>query len=92
MHLRTVKNILNAIIKRVLSKETLINDVNNNEEKDKIPTVFININYPGQKGKHLLKSVLRNCDAPLIKKLTLSVVILSRKYCFSQISKISSTS
>ena len=43
------KNIVNAIIKRVLSKETSKNDVISNEEKDKIPTVFINIDYPGEK-------------------------------------------
>ena len=40
------KNIVNAIIKRVLSKETLTNDIIRNEEKDKIQTVFINIDYP----------------------------------------------
>ena len=43
------KNIVNAIIKYVLSKETLTNDVISNEEKDKIPAVFININYAGGK-------------------------------------------
>ena len=32
------KNIVNAIIKRVLSKETLTNDVISNEQKDNIPT------------------------------------------------------
>ena len=26
-----------------------------NEQKDKILTVFINIDYPGEKGEHLLK-------------------------------------
>ena len=30
----------------MLSKETLINDVINEGEKDKIPTVFINVDYP----------------------------------------------
>ena len=49
------KNIANAVIKRVLSKETLTNDVIINEEKDKIPTVSINIDYPREKGVHLLK-------------------------------------
>ena len=49
------KNIASAIIKRVLSKETSTNDVTSNEEKDKILTVFINIDYPGEKGEHLLK-------------------------------------
>ena len=34
------------------------NDVNN-EEKDKIPTVFINIDYPGEKGEHLLKKCFK---------------------------------
>ena len=29
----------------MLSKETLINDVINEGEKDKIPTVFINVDY-----------------------------------------------
>ena len=49
------KNIVNAVIKRVLSKETLTNDVISNEEKDKIPTASINIDYPREKGVHLLK-------------------------------------
>ena len=40
-------NIVNAIVKRVLSKETLTNVIISNEQKDKIPTVFINIDYPG---------------------------------------------
>ena len=53
------KNIVNAIIKRVLSKETLTNDVISNEQKDKIPTVFINIDYPGEKGEHLLKKCFK---------------------------------
>ena len=43
------KNIVNAIIKRVLSQNKLTNDVVSNEEKDKITTVFINIDYPGKK-------------------------------------------
>ena len=38
-------NIVDAIIKRVMSKETLTNDVISNKEKDKIPTVFINMDY-----------------------------------------------
>ena len=38
------------------------------------------------------KNVLRNWDAALIKKLISFVVFLSRKYCFSQIWKISWTS
>ena len=40
------KNIVNAIIKGVLSKEILTNDIISNKEKNKIPTVFINIDYP----------------------------------------------
>ena len=48
-------NIVNAIRKLVLSKKALAHDVISNEEKDKIPTVFINIDSPGKKGKHLLK-------------------------------------
>ena len=47
------------MIKRVLSKETLTNDVISNEQKDKIPTVFINIDYPGEKGEHLLKKCFK---------------------------------
>ena len=43
------KNIVDAITKRVLSKETLTNDVISNEEKYKITTVFINVDYPGEK-------------------------------------------
>ena len=46
---------VNAIIKPDLPNETLTNDVISNEEKYKIPTVFINIDYPGEKGEHLLK-------------------------------------
>ena len=38
-----------------MPNETLTNDVISNEEKYKIPTVFINIDYPGEKGEHLLK-------------------------------------
>ena len=53
------KNIVNAIIKCVLSKETLTNQVISNEEKDKIPTVFINIDYSGEKGEHLLRKCFK---------------------------------
>ena len=53
------KNIVNAIIKRVLSKGTLTNDIISNEEKDEIPTVFINTDYPGEKGEHLLKKCFK---------------------------------
>ena len=40
-------------------KETLTNDVISNEEKGKIPIVFINIDYPGEKGEHLLKKCFK---------------------------------
>ena len=42
------KIIVNAIIKCALSQ-----DIISNKEKDKIPLVFINIDYPGEKGGHL---------------------------------------
>ena len=51
------KNIVNAIIKRVLSEETSTNDVISNEEKHKVPTVFINTDYLREKGEHLLKKL-----------------------------------
>ena len=38
---------------------TLTNDVIGNEDIDKIPTVFINIDYPGEKGDHLLKKCFK---------------------------------
>ena len=53
------KNIVNAIIKHVLSKKTLTNGVISNEEQNKIPTVFIYTDYPGKKGEHLLKKCLK---------------------------------
>ena len=59
------KNVVNAIIKRVLSKETLTNDVISNEEKDKIPTVFINIDCPGGKDEHLLKKYFKKLGCSL---------------------------
>ena len=37
----------------------MTNDVISNEQKDKIPTVFINIDYPGEKGEHLLKKCFK---------------------------------
>ena len=38
--------------------------------------IFINTDYPGEKGEHLLKKKkLRNWGAPLIKKLILFAVI-----------------
>ena len=42
------KSIVNAIIKGVLSKETLTNGIVSNEEKDEIPMVFINIKILSQ--------------------------------------------
>ena len=63
------KNIVNAIIKRVLSKETLTNDVISNEQKDKIPTVFINIDYPGEKGEHLLKKCFKKLGCSTNQKV-----------------------
>ena len=42
-----------------LSKETLTNDVISNEEKDKTRTVFINIDYPGEKDEHLLNKCFK---------------------------------
>ena len=53
------KNIVNAIIKHVLSKETLKNDVTSIEEKDKISTVFIKIDYSWEKGEHSLKKCFK---------------------------------
>ena len=49
------KSSVNAIIKRVPSKETSTNDVIRNDEKDKTPTTFINIAYPGEKGAFIEK-------------------------------------
>ena len=63
------KNVVNAIIKRVLSKETLTNDVISNEEKYKIPTVFINIDCPGGKGEHLLKKYFKKLGCSTNQKV-----------------------
>ena len=49
------KNIVNTIIKCVLSKEKLPNDVISNEEKVVTQTVYINIVYPGEKDEYLEK-------------------------------------
>ena len=65
------KNIASAIIKRVLSKETSTNDVTSNEEKDKILTVFINIDYPGEKGEHLLKKCFKKLGCSINQKVHL---------------------
>ena len=35
-------------------KETLTIDIISDEDKNKTPTVFISIDYSGEKGKHLL--------------------------------------
>ena len=81
------KNIVNAIIKRVLSKNILTNDVISNEQKDKIPTVFINIDYPGEKkGEHLLKKCFKKLGRSTnLKLISFVAVILSHKYRFSLI-------
>ena len=81
------KNIVNAIIKRVLPKNILTNDVISNEQKDKIPTVFINIDYPGEKkGEHLLKKCFKKLGRSTnLKLISFVVVILSHKYRFSLI-------
>ena len=52
-------NIVNAIIKYVLSKEILTNDIISNEEKGKISTVCINVDYSGEKGEYLLKKCFK---------------------------------
>ena len=49
------KNIVNAIIKRVLPNKTSTNDVISNEENNKVSTIFINTDYPRKKSEHLLK-------------------------------------
>ena len=56
---RLPANIVNAAIKRVPSKETLTNGVISNEEKDKTTMAFVNINYPREKGEHLLKKCFK---------------------------------
>ena len=53
------RNIVNAIMKRVLSKETLTNNIISNDEKEKTPAFFINRNYPEENGGHLLKKCLK---------------------------------
>ena len=52
-------NIVNAIIKYVLSKEILTTDIISNEGKDKISTVCINVDYSGEKGEYLLKKCFK---------------------------------
>ena len=75
------KNIVNAIIKRVLSKVTLTNAVISNEVKDKIPKVFINIDYSREKVEHLLKKYF--------KKLGLSTNQKVNFVCCCSVTKMS---
>ena len=77
--------VVDAIIKRVLSKETLTNDVISNEEKDKTPTVFINIDYPGEKGEHLLKKYFKKLGRSTNQKVNFAGRYSVTKYRFSQI-------
>ena len=79
------KNIVNAIVKRVLSKETLTNDVISNEVKDKIPTVFINIDYSGEKGEYLLKK----CFKKLGRSTNQKVNFVCRFCLFVSVTKMS---
>ena len=87
-----LKNIFNAIRKRVLSKKILANDVISNEEKDKTTTVIINIDYRREKGEFLLKLCYKKLGRSINQKVILLVDTLSQKYRFSQIWNISSTS
>ena len=74
------KNIVNAIMKHVLSKDTLTSKViSNNEEKEKTSTFFININYPGEKGEHLLKKCFKKLGNFTNQKIIFFVDILSPK-------------
>ena len=74
------KKIVNGIIKRVLSKETLTNDVFSNEEKDKIPTVFVNIDYPGGKGEQSLKKCFQILGRSTNQKLNFVCCCSFHKY------------
>ena len=87
-----LKNIFNAIIKHVLSKNILANDVISNEEKDKITTVIINIDYRTEKDEYLLKLCYKKLGPSINQKVILFVDTLSQKYRFSRIWNISSTS
>ena len=40
-----------------------------NEEKDKTPTVFVNIGYPGEKDEHLLKKCLQKLRRSINQKV-----------------------
>ena len=55
------------------------------KKKDKIPTVFINIDYPGEKGEYLFKKFSQKLRCYPNLKFNSFVVTLSRKYRFSQI-------
>ena len=71
------------IIKRVLSKNILTNEVisnEGNEGKDQTTTVLINIDYPGERGEHLLKKCLR--------KLRRSTNQKSHVICWYSVTKI----
>ena len=52
-----------------MPNETLANDVISNEEKDKIPTVFINIDYPREKDEHLLKKSFKKLGRSTNRKV-----------------------
>ena len=75
------KNIASAIIKRDLSKETSTNNVISNEQKYKIPTVFINIDYPGAKNEHLLKKYFKKLGCSTNQKTNFVC-----RYCVMKIS------
>ena len=71
----------NIVMKRVLSKETSTNDVKSNEEKDKIPTIFINIYYPGETGEY----VLNKCFKKLGRTTNQNIIFVCR-YSVTKIS------
>ena len=66
--------------------------IRSNEEKDKIPNVFINVDYPGEKGEHLLEKHFKKLGCSTNQKANFVCCYLSWKYCFSAIWKISWTS
>ena len=73
-------------------QETLTHDVISNEEKDKIPTAFINIGYPGEKGKNLLKKCFEKLGCSSNQTFNFVCCYSVTKFCFSLIWKISWTS
>ena len=75
------KNVVNPIIKRVLSKGSLTNYIINNKENDKIPMVLINIDYPGENGEHLLIKCFKN-----LRRSTNQKVNFFCCYCVTKIS------